>query len=247
MCRGLQRPVESVALQERSITCVTDARVEIIFPEEGRLRSRTVVSRSRARPTGKYPSWKMARMIQWESPNELNALRLLDASPAVTAFHEQPLAIRFVLDGEPRLHYPDLFVAWSDGRRELWEVKPEREAAHPYFAARTRYLQAALPALGYSYRLAVAEELAREPRLTNALTLLKYGRNPIRDADRERIRRILLSAPALRWGSALRGDLGPQGLAQLSRLALEGFLSFDIERELAEQTPFTLATQGNSR
>ena len=55
--------------------------ISIELPNEGNLRSRTVVSRSRARPTGKYPSWKMGRMIQWESCNELNACRLLDANP----------------------------------------------------------------------------------------------------------------------------------------------------------------------
>lgn len=56
--------------------------LEIAFPPEGTVRARRIVSRSRARPTGKYPSWKMGRMIQWESTNELNAYRLLDANPA---------------------------------------------------------------------------------------------------------------------------------------------------------------------
>ncbi|TAK68026.1 MAG: hypothetical protein EPO19_09230 [Betaproteobacteria bacterium] len=41
--------------------------VVIVFPEASERRSRRVVSRSRSRPTGKYPSWKMARMVQWES------------------------------------------------------------------------------------------------------------------------------------------------------------------------------------
>ena len=87
-----------------------DRIVEIEFPKDGRVRSRTVVSRSRARPTGKYPSFKMGRMIQWESNNELNAYRLLDATPEVLAYHEQPLTIRFTLNGEPHIHYPDVLV-----------------------------------------------------------------------------------------------------------------------------------------
>jgi hypothetical protein len=52
----------------------------------------------------------MGRMIQWECFHELNALRLLDADEAVTACHEQPLTIRFVLDGKARIRYPDLLV-----------------------------------------------------------------------------------------------------------------------------------------
>jgi hypothetical protein len=37
----------------------------IIFPEPGRMRARKVVSRSNARSAGKYPSWKMGRMLYW--------------------------------------------------------------------------------------------------------------------------------------------------------------------------------------
>ena len=145
------------------------AALEIIPPKDGELRSRTVVSRSRARGSGRYPSWKMGRMVQWDSPNELNAFRLLDADPVVKAFHEQPLAIRFTLDGETHLHYPDLLVEWSNGRRELSEIKPEREAAHPQTLACTRFLESALPHVGFAYRLVVAEELKMGPRLSNAL------------------------------------------------------------------------------
>lgn len=220
------------------------ARPEIILPQDGKFRSRTVVSRSRARGTGKYPSWKMGRMIQWESPNELNALRLLDADPAVKAFHEQPLAVRFPLDGATHLHYPDLLVEWSDGSCELWEIKPVREARRAENVARTRYLKSALPLAGFAYRMIVAEELKREPRLSNALTLLKYGRGPVGDADRERIRQLFLVTPVIRWASATNGELGPRGRAILCRLVLEGSLSFDRDRQLAATTAFTSTASG---
>lgn len=78
----------------------------IVFPKPGQLRSRKVVSRSRARPTGKYPSWKMRRMVQWESENELNAFRLLDCDPDVTRFHEQPCEVMYVLGGQRTSYGP---------------------------------------------------------------------------------------------------------------------------------------------
>src|ERR1700677_1489546 len=56
----------------------TSAIVRVVFPEPGQPRSRGVVSRSNARPTGKYPCWKMGRMLHWESENEFNAFRILD-------------------------------------------------------------------------------------------------------------------------------------------------------------------------
>jgi hypothetical protein len=48
------------------------AIINIVRPKPGQLRARKVVSRARVRPTGKYPSWKIRRMVQWESENELN-------------------------------------------------------------------------------------------------------------------------------------------------------------------------------
>jgi len=73
--------------------------IKINFPKDGKLRSRKVVSRSRHRVTGKYPSWKMNRMIEWESKNELNAFRLLDASSIILEFNEQPMTIHYILNG----------------------------------------------------------------------------------------------------------------------------------------------------
>ena len=36
--------------------------------------------------------------------------------------------VMYVLDGQARSHYPDILVE-KNGRKELWEVKPESEAA----------------------------------------------------------------------------------------------------------------------
>lgn len=221
---------------------VDDAVIEIIRPEAGKYRSRTVVSRSRSRGTGRYPSWKMGRMIQWESPNELNAFRLLDADPAVRAFHEQPLVVRFVLDQKNHLHYPDLLVEWRSGRRELWEIKPACEARRPEICARTQLLESRLPRHGFEYRMVIGEDLKREPRLSTALTILKYGRPPIEDEDRERIRQLLLVVPTVRWASTLDADLGPRSRSILSRLVLEGDLTFDRDQNLTAMTEFTSTT-----
>ena len=135
-------------------------------------RVRTVVTRSRARSTGKYPSWKMGRMVQWESPAELNACRLLDADPAVTAFYEQPLEITYFLDGEVHRHYPDILVL-APNRSELWKIKPESEAARPETVRRTELMRRALPAYGYTYRIVLAEDLAREEAVASQLGVFR--------------------------------------------------------------------------
>lgn len=205
-----------------------DCILEIEFPAEGKLRSRKIVSRSRARPTGKFPSLKMGRMMQWESPHELNAFRLLDATPAAVAYHEQPLAVRFVLNGQLHVHFPDVLVQWKESL-ELWEIKPSQQALKPEVAFRTQFLTEMLPSLGFRYRIVLADELSAQPRLGNVLTLLRLGREAVPDVEREHIRRILQEVPAIHWTAAAQGALGPRGLKRLCRLALEGVLRVDLD------------------
>jgi hypothetical protein len=207
--------------------------IRINFPDD--VRSRKVVTRSRARPTGKYPSWKAGRMLQWESAHELNAFRILDADPEVRTFREQPCVIRYPLAGESRIHYPDVLVE-SGSCLELWEIKPAVDAAKTDVAERTRVLAEGLPGLGYGYRLQTAEDLAREPRLSNALALLKFGRAPAPALTRERLRRMAEMSGGIPWGAVVSGSLGPGMRATACRLALEGVLSFNRERPLVDDS-----------
>lgn len=221
-------------------TQVARTGVTVDFPEG--IRSRKVVSRSRARPTGKYPSWKLGRMVQWESIHELNAFRLLDGDPSVSVFSEQPLVIRYQLDGESRTHYPDVLVTWGSGR-EVWEIKTATEASAQEVRKRTLILEEALPAHGYTYRLVVAEDLASEPRLTNTLTLLRFGRAPASLVDRERARQIIEATGYITWGAVLAGTLGRTGRQLICRLVLEGVLAFDVNQALTLQTRFSFKAE----
>jgi len=209
----------------------------IAFPEPGQLRSRKIVSRSRARPTGKYPSWKMRRMVQWESENELNAFRLLDCDPDVTGFHEQPCEVVYVLDGQARSHYPDIFVE-KNGRKELWEVKPESQAEEPEVVTRTTLLMQGLPLWGYTYRVVLAKDLAMQPRQGNACVLLGFGRRAVTDCEQEFIRRALSQHGSLLWSDACRGKYGPRGREILCSLVLRGVLSIDLNLPIAPSTRF---------
>jgi hypothetical protein len=209
----------------------------IVFPGPGRLRSRKVVSRSRARPTGKYPSWKMRRMLQWESENELNAFRLLDCDPDVMRFHEQPCEVMYVLDGQARSHYPDILVE-KNGRKELWEVKLESEAEEPEVVTRTTLLIHGLPFWGYIYLVVLAKDLAMQPRQGNACFLLGFGRRAVTDGEQEFIRRALTRHGSLLWSDACRGEYGPWGREILCNLVLRGVLTIDLNMPISSSTRF---------
>jgi hypothetical protein len=215
----------------------------IEFPEPGQLRIRKVVKRSNARSTGKYPSWKMGRMLQWESRNELNAFFLLDSDPDVMSFNEQPCKITYDLDGVSRAHYPDILVQ-GYGRKELWEVKPDSKAEEPEFARRTTLMIKDLPTWGYTYRVVLANDLAAQPRQRNAYFLLGFGWRPVSDGEREFIRRAINQRGSLLWADACRGEFGPKGREILCSLVLRGALAIDMNVPISVSTRF-VARKGN--
>jgi hypothetical protein len=197
---------------------------------------RTIVSRSRTCPTGKYPSWKMDRMLGWESNSELLAFRLLDCDPLIRRFVEQPCEIVYTIGGETRRHYPDIYVE-SRREKQLWEVKDDSRASQPDLATRTKLLTEGLKTHGFGYRLILATELRVQPRLQNAGVLLRYGRSPVDEVRKESIR-VALRRTGVTWGAACNGEYGPDGRQILCRLVLEGFLAVDMDQPLSADTFF---------
>ena len=217
--------------------------IRITFCCGGQIRSRRVVTRSRACPTGKYPSWKMDRMVQWESRNELHAFRLLDCDPKVMTFREQPCEILYRQNGVERRHYPDVYVE-TTGSKELWEIKPSSKASQDVIAARSALLRDGLKPYGFIYRVVLDCDLAKQPRLQNVDILLRFGRRPLTEFEGERIRQDLQRLGSLRWSDVCRGVCGTKGREIVCRLVLEGLLAFDVDRPLSPDTPFTYRQRG---
>lgn len=221
-------------MNEQSRT--SDAILRLERPQGGQPRARKVVSRSRSRGTGKYPSWKMNRMMQWESPHELNAMRLLDADPTVSAFMEQPLIVHYVLAGVEHKHFPDLEVH-RRGFRELWEIKTDEDAASLDVEARTLLMTRGLPAFGYSYRVALSSELERQPRLGTALKILRDGRASITPIEREVVRCAFVRGELRHWGDLRDCSLGfYRARAAVTRLVLEGMVRISTDSPLCDRT-----------
>jgi hypothetical protein len=209
--------------------------LSIHFADANDIRTRKVVRRSNAKRTGKYPGLKAGRMMQWESKHECNAMRLLDACPAVIDFKEQPCEISYVMDGVKHRHYPDLLVT-GNGWKELWEVKVQRNAQEPEVAKRTRLLTRFLSEHGYAYRMMLAEDLSAVTRLDNAKLLLRIGRIKVTPLEREQIRQIFMTHQFLTWGALGANHRNPKLLRQIARLILEGVLTFNFDLPLTATT-----------
>jgi hypothetical protein len=219
--------------------------VSIRFCAPGELRIRKIVQRSRFRMTIKYPSLKAKRMVQCESRNERNLCVLMEVDPKIWRYEEQPCEIVYLVDGEKHYHYPDFLVHFAD-HKELVEVKESAEAKEVH--ERTALLTAELPYYGFQYRVKIAEKPKQQPRLRVSEIVIKFGRRPISQSEREFVRRLFLSTPVLTWGSACAGEYSLYGRELLCRLVIEGVLAVDFNKPLSAITAFTLrrgACNGN--
>lgn len=205
--------------------------ISINFPRDGKIRSRKVVKRSNAIKTSKYPSHKMAgRMLQCESEHESNAMRLLDANPAVLSFNEQPCEIVYQLDGVLHRHYPDLLVK-EQHSMTLVEVKSSHDAKAPEVAQRTAFMTEALPKYGYRYQVMIAEDLARQPRLDNIKRLLRMRAKQVSAIDREIIRQAFQTHSSHLWSA-----FDYTQLTHISHLVLGGLLEIDLSQPISQNT-----------
>ena len=183
----------------------------------------------------------MNRALCWDSPAELNWFRLLECNAAVLEFVEQPCTIYYRLDGADHRHIPDSLVRTANSR-VLWEVKTAADASKPDVASRTRLMVEQLPHHGYQYSVALAEDLRREPRLSNARLLLRHGRAPLSFEQKEYCRRLLEADVALQWSDVVEGLHTPFSLKLACRLVLEGTLHLNLDQPLDGQV-LQLATQ----
>lgn len=183
----------------------------------------------------------MRRMLQWESHNELNAMRLLDANPVVLEFSDQPCVIHYQLNGKEYRHYPDSLVKTA-AAKSLWEIKSTADARRPEVVERTEFLTAHLPAQGYEYAIVLAEDLARQPRMRQVRMLLKNGRGPLTFEQKEHARRLFSTTDSLSWLRLLEGRYKPFTLQQACRLILEGALHLDVDEPFGANTLVTKVT-----
>ncbi len=212
--------------------------VQIIFADREQIRLRKIITRSRARKTYSYWTWKLDREAQGESVNEVNGFILLDCDPHVAWFAEQCCEITYLAeDGSEKRHYPDVLINLT-GKWMFWEIKEKAEAELDEVSSRTNLMVRELPAVGFDYELKEAEELARQPRFEIADRLRRFGKRPMTFLEREQLQQHLRQKGSVNWGEACAGLYGKPGKEILCRAAIEGILSVDLNSKLSHATQF---------
>jgi len=133
--------------------------------------ARKVVTRRGRRFRGYFPSRKLHRMVAWESLLERDAILLLEVSPGVVSFQEQPTLIRYFNGKVFCDYYPDFEVVLSDGSVFHLEVKTTSKLNTPKVATQFTAIAAHYQEKGFGFRIVTEQELQREPLLSNAQDL----------------------------------------------------------------------------
>ena len=80
---------------------------------------------------GWFYSNKNNKEIAFDSSYEERYYQKLEADYTIKCYYRSGLKLSYISDGASKTYNPDLFIEFSDGRKELVEIKPDRLVENP--------------------------------------------------------------------------------------------------------------------
>jgi hypothetical protein len=191
----------------------------------------------------------------WSSPLERDLISIMEFSPIVETFEEQPLTIRWVDAGGKEHPYTPDFLIHFRGQRFLrkgstakpWlvEVKPQKRLAEQWDELRDRFRAAVAEATrrGWVFHILTDREI-RTSYLRNIAFLQCAKGIDSDEVCRSRIVSLFKAEPlalALILDTLAASDTSrPIALAQIWKMALEAEFVTDLELPLSMASEFSL-------
>ncbi|MET0103254.1 MAG: TnsA endonuclease N-terminal domain-containing protein [Sedimenticola sp.] len=166
--------------------------------------ARRVITRWASVGNGRFPSFKMGRSIDYESPVESDFLFLAEFDRDVIAIWEQPETVEIVINGKSRKKTPDFKLLMRDGSVQIHEVKPEKKANEPENQLAFRLLASLYAERGQTYQVSVDTDIRTEPRLGNIKRLARY-------------RKVIADRLRYLWLSQLLDEVGAVTIVELEQ------------------------------
>jgi hypothetical protein len=79
---------------------------------------------------GWYDSQKCQKRFHYRSGYEAKIYELLDADCDVIGYDVEPFEIPYIHHGKERKYTPDIIVHFTNGKTEVWEVKPSNQTTY---------------------------------------------------------------------------------------------------------------------
>lgn len=204
------------------------------------MRVRKVVTRRGRHFRGYFPSHKLHRMVAYESLLERDAILLLETSPGVVSYQEQPTVIQY-FDGQSLCdYYPDFEVVLADNSIFHLEVKTTTKLKNPKVATKFAAVAAHYQEKRLGFRIVTEQELQREPLLSNAQELVYLTGNTGRPLPSFHELRSDLGADTIAFSKA-ENILGRDTVLHL---IAHRMLGCDLTQPLAGNTLLTIQEGG---
>lgn len=153
---------------------------------------------------GKFPSLKNGRMIHWESLLERDAIMLLEFSPGVTAFREQPFSTYYYHQGRMPRYTPDFEVTFRCGRVALIEVKPSCKLQLEKEQKRLAAIRSHFETRGLTFTLLDENQIRRNPLFGNLRHLISHRMPQLSETEAHRFVALLGSVKPSTFEGAVR-------------------------------------------
>ena len=131
-------------------------------------------------PKGKVktrkPSFREGTMIShknggqemhYRSAMECEFYECLEAIPSVLHYNVEPIkeGIPYIFEGKQHKYYPDLSIQFTDGKIEIWEIKPASQTDLPVNNAKWRSAKLYCEARGWEFTVMTEVTLGRLKKL----------------------------------------------------------------------------------
>lgn len=204
--------------------------------------ARKVVTRSGRRIRGYFPSFKMGRMIEWESLLERDAILLMEFSPGIVAFREQPERILYSDGLNQREYFPDFEITLQSDVRIHIEVKPEEKLLNNKVATKLRNVSAHYHRNDRQFRILTDRTIRRQPLLSNLQRLFYLKRQTPELASLRTQFEQILAGPNCPGFDHVARLFGPDALLRLIAL---GYVACDLESPLSDNNPIRFPTEAD--
>jgi hypothetical protein len=191
----------------------------------------------------RIPSLKLGRMVECESTLEGDVLHLLEFSPGVKSYREQPARIEYWDGSNMRTYYPDFEAVLVDGHHIHIEVKHSRQLLDFITAEKYRRIAEHYAENDAQFCL-ITEEVCRSEPLRSNLRRLIYLRTKAPTVPAlntiELRQKLGLSATTLGHAEQLLGK------ATAHRALAFGLLEIDLCAEISADCVVTVSSGGSN-
>ncbi|MDO6594115.1 MULTISPECIES: TnsA endonuclease N-terminal domain-containing protein [Neptuniibacter] len=214
----------------------------IFSAESPNSRSREPVNRSGITYRGRFPSFKMERLIHWESKYERLACYRFEFSPGIVSFEEQPNPIIYPPGFRFSKYTPDFRLVSSDSNEWMVEIKPYNHLFKDDVLDKLQTAASYYQAQGINFIVITEKELLN-PILESNLVTLRKALAPLTENERAHITHWMnnVSLPTVGMAAEYFG-----GLNRVYSFIGNHVITTNLESPLSRSSFIKLAEEGYS-